>query len=140
MVAARIVLQASMVASRFSGLVVMVPWMTIMPTVVSPSVGVRRHDARREAGVPARATMANMGDESTDAAVGTTTSTTGTSSPAGAGSTGARPAYPPDKHFLRDLDTATWQVTADRLLMTAPLTDGYRNEGGTAALGFLAAL
>ena len=52
----------------------------------------------------------------------------------------ARPAYPPDKHFLRDLDSQTWQVTVDRALMSAPLTDGYRNSAGSAALGFLAAL
>lgn len=52
----------------------------------------------------------------------------------------ARAAYPPDKHFLRDLDSQTWQVTVDRALMSAPLTDGYRNSAGSAALGFLAAL
>jgi len=52
----------------------------------------------------------------------------------------ARPAYPPDKHFLRDLDSQTWQITVDRALMSAPLTDGYRNAAGSAALGFLAAL
>lgn len=51
-----------------------------------------------------------------------------------------RPAYPPEKHFLRDLDSQTWQVTAERVLMSAPLTDGYRNAAGAAALGFLAAL
>ena len=48
--------------------------------------------------------------------------------------------YPPERHFLRDLDSATWQVTAQRVLMWAPLTDGYRNAGGSAALGFLAAM
>lgn len=52
----------------------------------------------------------------------------------------ARPAYPPEHHFLRDLDTASWQVSAERVLMAAPLTDGYRNAAGSAALGFLAAL
>ena len=51
-----------------------------------------------------------------------------------------RPAYPPEKHFLRDLDSQTWQVTGERVLMSAPLTDGYRNAAGAAALGFLAAL
>jgi len=61
----------------------------------------------------------------------------------GSGSTStaeARPAYPPEQHFLRDLDSATWQVDAERVLVSAPLTDGYRNAGGSAALGFLAAL
>ena len=48
--------------------------------------------------------------------------------------------YPPERHFLRDLDSATWQITAQRVLMWAPLTDGYRNAGGSAALGFLAAM
>jgi acyl-coenzyme A thioesterase PaaI-like protein len=52
----------------------------------------------------------------------------------------ARVAYPPDKHFLRDLDSQSWQVSIDRALMSAPLTDGYRNSAGSAALGFLAAL
>ena len=49
-------------------------------------------------------------------------------------------AYPPERHFLRDLDTATWQVDAERLLLRAPLTDGVRNAGGSVALGQLAAL
>ena len=48
--------------------------------------------------------------------------------------------YPPERHFLRDLDSATWQITAQRVLMWAPLTDGYRSAGGSAALGFLAAM
>jgi acyl-coenzyme A thioesterase PaaI-like protein len=69
--------------------------------------------------------MTAMGDES-----GTTT----------AGEAQARPAYPPDKHFLKDLDSQTWQVTAERVLMSAPLTEGHRNACGTAALGFLAAM
>jgi acyl-coenzyme A thioesterase PaaI-like protein len=66
--------------------------------------------------------MAAMADEST-----TTTSA-------------ERPAYPPERHFLKDLDSQTWQVSAERVLMSAPLTDGHRNAGGTAALGFLAAM
>ncbi len=52
----------------------------------------------------------------------------------------ARPAYPPEKHFLRDLDSQSWQLSADRVLMSAPVTDGYRNAAGAAALGFLASL
>ncbi|MCD9623969.1 hypothetical protein [Rhabdothermincola salaria] len=49
-------------------------------------------------------------------------------------------AYPPERHFLRDLDTATWQVDAERLLMCSPLTEGVRSTGGSVALGQLAAL
>ncbi len=51
-----------------------------------------------------------------------------------------RPAYPPERHFLRDLDTRSLQVTRDRNLMLAPVVDGVRNAAGSAALGFLAAL
>jgi acyl-coenzyme A thioesterase PaaI-like protein len=55
--------------------------------------------------------------------------------------TDATPAtYPPERHFLRDLDTTTWQVRADRLLMCSPLTDGVRNAAGSVALGQVAAL
>lgn len=52
----------------------------------------------------------------------------------------ARPAYPPAHHFLRDLDTTTEQVTAERCVTTAPLDDLIRNDAGAVAIGFLAAL
>jgi acyl-coenzyme A thioesterase PaaI-like protein len=82
-------------------------------------------DRRRVALADGRARMAVMGDESSSTS---------------AGEIQARPAYPPEKHFLKDLDSATWQITADRVLMSAPLTDGHRNAAGSAALGFLAAM
>jgi acyl-coenzyme A thioesterase PaaI-like protein len=75
--------------------------------------------------------MPAMGDESTPDGNGGS-SAAASASPAG--------GYPPERHFLRDLNSATWQVTAQRVLMTAPLTDGYRNAAGAAALGFLAAM
>jgi acyl-coenzyme A thioesterase PaaI-like protein len=49
-------------------------------------------------------------------------------------------AYPPEHHFLRDLDSASVLVAVDRNLVRAPLTDGVRAAGGQVALGFLAAL
>jgi acyl-coenzyme A thioesterase PaaI-like protein len=77
-----------------------------------------------------------MGDDST---VGTTNGqdTGPATAPAEAP---ARPAYPPERHFLRDLDSQAWQITAERVLMSAPVTDGYRNAAGAASLGFLASL
>ena len=75
-----------------------------------------------------------MGDDSTvDAGTGDATNTAPAEAP-------ARPAYPPERHFLRDLDSSSWQLSAERVLMTAPLTDGYRNAAGAASLGFLASL
>src|SRR4051812_31379023 len=121
MVAARMVLQASMVRSRLVGSMVMVPWMTSMPTVVVPLGSLWPTPWQTNAG-SCSCEDGPMGDDSTtDEAP-------------------ARAAYPPDKHFLRDLDSQSWQVTVDRALMSAPLTDGYRNAAGSAALGFLAAL
>jgi len=75
-----------------------------------------------------------MGDDSTvDAGTADATTTAPAEAP-------ARPAYPPERHFLRDLDSSSWQLSAERVLMTAPLTDGYRNAAGAASLGFLASL
>jgi acyl-coenzyme A thioesterase PaaI-like protein len=63
------------------------------------------------------------------------------SAPAAAGGAAEdRPAYPPERHFLRDLDSTSLQLAADRNLMTAPVTDGMRNAAGAAALGMLATL
>lgn len=55
-------------------------------------------------------------------------------------SSGGGSSYPPAKHFLRDLDTTSWQVAAHRLLLRAPLEHGSRTHIGSAALGFLASL
>jgi uncharacterized protein (TIGR03086 family) len=52
----------------------------------------------------------------------------------------ARDTYPPEHHFLRDLDVTTEQVTAERSISLAPVEDSVRNAAGAASLGFLAAL
>jgi acyl-coenzyme A thioesterase PaaI-like protein len=75
-----------------------------------------------------------MGDEAATEATSSTAGTSGTSGSAVSG------GYPPEKHFVRDLDAETWQVTAERVVMVAPLPAAQRNHAGTAALGFLAAL
>jgi acyl-coenzyme A thioesterase PaaI-like protein len=88
-----------------------------------------------------------MGDGSSDdSGNGGPGSTDGAAGSSGSGAA-ARPdptrsgtGYPPERHFLRDLDAATWQLTAERVVMAAPLDDPHRNAAGTAALGFLAAL
>ncbi len=49
-------------------------------------------------------------------------------------------SYPPAHHFLRDLDAESEQVTAQRTLMVAPLTDAVRDRAGHASVGFLATL
>jgi acyl-coenzyme A thioesterase PaaI-like protein len=49
-------------------------------------------------------------------------------------------SYPPDRHFLRDLDITTDHVAADRSIATAPIDEFVRNAAGAASLGFLAAV
>lgn len=48
--------------------------------------------------------------------------------------------YPPERHFLRDLDIETDYLAADRLIATAPVDELVRNEAGAAGLGFIAAV
>jgi acyl-coenzyme A thioesterase PaaI-like protein len=48
--------------------------------------------------------------------------------------------YPPERHFLRDLGIVTEQLSADRSLTVAPVTDPVRNGDGAAAIGFLVTL
>jgi acyl-coenzyme A thioesterase PaaI-like protein len=49
-------------------------------------------------------------------------------------------SYPPEHHFVRDLDVTSWQVSADRSVCAAPVVGWTRARSGEAALGFLAAL
>ena len=100
-----------------------------------------RRAGRARAGPRARrATMGAMGETSEQQRPDGASEAASAS--ASAGPQGGPPpaVYPPERHFLRDLDTATWQVDAERLVMRSPLTDGVRNAGGSVALGQLAAL
>jgi acyl-coenzyme A thioesterase PaaI-like protein len=48
--------------------------------------------------------------------------------------------YPPEHHFVRDLDITSWQMSAERSLGAAPVEGRVRDRAGGASLGFLAAL
>jgi acyl-coenzyme A thioesterase PaaI-like protein len=48
--------------------------------------------------------------------------------------------YPPAHHFLRDLGAVSEQLTADRSVTVAPVSDAVRNGDSGAAIGFLATL
>jgi acyl-coenzyme A thioesterase PaaI-like protein len=48
--------------------------------------------------------------------------------------------YPPEQHFLRDLGMVTEQISAERSITVAPVSDPVRNANGAAAIGFLVTL